>query len=269
MKAINDIETFATAHRDDNEKLRVWATTKAGRAALNRDHFEALLDRSAMSLTATNAKARIVFCKAAIAILPTAVRASSEQPASFVTLAPSWGWMTRLEAQQFDWSQLQHWARQLLAGFCYFGAVDLAMYANGRIRDIAKPISWHLHVIVWDATFEQIGRLVDQVNADNDEVLPGMQAAHARSLKGQKGVIAKTTYLMKAPLRRYSAIASVDRNGRPTGQWNQKKDARRPGEAALVVRLLHGSSLPDLCIEHHGAEIAIKLEADALKRLSN
>ncbi|WP_210237641.1 hypothetical protein, partial [Mesorhizobium sp. M8A.F.Ca.ET.142.01.1.1] len=39
-----------------------------------------------------------------------------------------------------------------------------------------------------------------------------------------------------------------DSNRRPTGDYRQKKDWHRPGEAAAVCRFMHGAEIDKLCV---------------------
>ncbi|RWD01445.1 MAG: hypothetical protein EOS58_25575 [Mesorhizobium sp.] len=245
-KPITKWKTFVSAHRKFDQKVKRYAHGKRGREgqfALSEAVREDLQDRSSLSLKATNARARIEFCRAARRIMKRIVKPTPEWPAFFLTLSPFEFVTSAAEAEAYDWSRLQKWAEKQLKGFCYFGIVDAAPYANTHWgRD--KVVSWHIHAIVWGASRDEMQALKDSINRRYQALLPNREAAHFRVRSSWKGLCQSLTYMLKAPLKTYRvrAIRTV------AGAYLQLKDWHRAGEAAAVCRFMHGAEIDKLCI---------------------
>ncbi|MDF3214808.1 hypothetical protein EN962_00255 [Mesorhizobium sp. M7A.F.Ca.CA.001.09.2.1] len=243
-------KTFVSAHQQFDEKVKRYALGKRGREgefALDEAMRENLADRSSLSLKATNCRARIEFCRAARNVMKATTKPMPERPAYFLTLSPIDFVTTAAEAETYDWSVLQVWADKVLKGFCYFGIVDAAPYANtptGR----EKVVSWHIHAIVWGASRDEMEAFKDSVNERYGSLLPNREAAHVRVRSSWKGLRQSLIYMLKAPLKTYRVYAIKSSDKRPTGEYQQKKDWHRSGEAAAVCRFMHGAEIDKLCV---------------------
>ncbi|MCH4561076.1 hypothetical protein [Mesorhizobium jarvisii] len=249
-KPIVKWNTFVSAHQQFNERAHRYAYGKRGREgpfALSEAVRESLQDRSSLSLKATNARARIEFCRAARRIMRRIVKPTLDRPAYFLTLSPINFVTSAAEAETYDWSMLQKWAEEQLKGFCYFGIVDAAPYANTP-RGREKVVSWHIHAIVWNASRDEMQALKDSINKRHQSLLPNRDAAHFRVRSSWKGLRQSLTYMLKAPLKTYRVYPIKDSNKRPTGEYRQKKDWHRSGEAAAVCRFMHGAEIDKLCV---------------------
>ncbi|MER9740877.1 hypothetical protein [Mesorhizobium sp. M0187] len=243
-------KTFVSSHQQFDEKVKRYALGKRGREgkfALSEAVRENFQDRSSLSLKATNARARIEFCRAARKIMKATATPTPQSPAFFLTLSPIDFVTTAADAETYDWSVLQKWAEEELKGLCYFGVVDAAPYANTP-RGREKVVSWHIHAIVWGASREKMKALKNTVNARYESLLPNREAAHFRVRSSWKGLRQSLIYMLKAPLKTYRVYAIKDSNKRPTGEYQQKKDWHRSGEAAAVCRFMHGAEIDKLCV---------------------
>ncbi|MER9104431.1 hypothetical protein NKH95_10815 [Mesorhizobium sp. M0848] len=243
-------KTFVWAHHQFDEKVKRYALTKRGREgdfALSEPIRENLADRASSSLKAMNCRARSEFCRAARNVMKAAVKPTPERPAFFLTLSPIDFVTTAADAETYDWSVLQKWAEKVLKGFCYFGIVDAAPYANTP-RGREKVVSWHIHAIVWGASREEMEALKDSVNERYGSLLPNREAAHFRVRSSWKGLRQSLIYMLKAPLKTYRVYPVKGPDGRPTGRYRQRKGWHRSGEAAAVCRFMHGAEIDKLCV---------------------
>ncbi|ETA72671.1 hypothetical protein HKB47_20950 [Mesorhizobium japonicum] len=262
-KPIISWKTFVWAHHHFDERVKRYAFTKRGREgefALSELVRENLADRASSSLKAMNCRARIEFCRAARNVTKAAVKPTPERPAFFLTLSPDDFVTTAADAERYDWSVLQKWAEELLRGFCYFGIVDAAPYANTP-RGREKVVSWHLHVIVWDASRDEMEALKDSINKRHQSLLPNRDAAHFRVRSSWKGLRQSLIYMLKAPLKTYRVYAIKGSDKRPTGEYQQKKDWHRSGEAAAVCRFMHGAEIDKLCVAGLGGREVLERTA--------
>lgn len=247
-------KTFYRRHRKFEKQLKTYNITKRGREALKIDVLEDLMDRSAASLPAMNATARIEFCRAGRRVVRK--RFPDGTKAYFVTLMPVQFVMSLEKAYSYDWSELQAWAEQVLEGFTYFGIVDAAPYSNTPENVSGKVVSWHIHVIIWDTDLEKLEAMISKVNEEHEAFLPSRDAAHVLRLGRMKTIRKKVTYMLKAPLRTYRVYPMKERD-RVTGEWKQKKDWHKPGQGVATCRFMHGAQVDKLCIAGGGAGIRL------------
>lgn len=249
---LSNWKTFRRRHRGHANKLKNYSITKRGREVFKDDVLEDLMNRSAASLSAMNATARIEFCRAARRAFKARFPDGKEM--YFVTLAPAQFVTTLEDAYTYDWSELQAWAEEVLKGFTYFGIVDAAPYSNTPNDRSGKVVSWHIHVIVWDADREMVEALVSNVNRKYEAFLPLREAANLRPVRRARTLRKKVTYMLKAPLRTYR-VYPEKKDGRLTGTWRQKKDWHKPGQGVAACRFMHGADIDKLCIAGRGAGI--------------
>ena len=242
------MKEFKIAHERNDKMLKRYATSKRGVDGLSDAVVEDFADRGALSLKATNCRARIAFCRTACRRMKKAILPTVKAPAFFLTLAPDIFVTSLEEAQLYDWSVLHHWSEHVLAGFDYFGIVDAAPYTNTPTSTTQKVVSWHLHVFLWNCSRAEVDTLVAHLNTQYRPLLPGGSAAHASARLSWKSLCSRIIYGLKAPLRTYRVYPERDNSGQLSGAWIQKKYPHRPGEAAAVCRFMHGAEIDKLCI---------------------
>lgn len=179
--------------------------------------------------------------------------------AFFVTLTPKEFCMRVDDAQQFDFSELQHWVTTQLAGLDFLGIVEVAYYSSHPLptADLGRAdpaYSFHAHLIVWNASCSEVRAACDRINARYPALLPGQKAAHVMSLNSTARVRSQLAYMLKPQTKEYRAWPLGD-----SGEWMQKPRPMRYGDACHMYGILRGVDIDQLCF---AAGAGIPLLAD-------
>ncbi len=227
--------------------------------------FVDLLNQRQGNLRLGSVAARIAFTVAARRLVKDRAVSRSQQ-AFFVTLTPVAFCMRADDAQQFDFSELQHWVITQLAGLDFLGIVEVAFYSSHPLPTAvlgrADPAySFHAHLIVWNAREAAVRAACDRINARYPALLPGRLAAHMKPLNSSERVRAQLAYMLKPQTREYRAWPLGD-----TGEWTQKSRPMRNGDAASMYAVLRGVDIDQLCFAV-GAGVPLLADIAAAARL--
>jgi hypothetical protein len=246
---------YRREHIQRDDRLKNYLISGWGRKHPHSDVIEELKDASARSLFATNTRARLALTKA---ILRQIRRIASGRNAAFVTLAPARFVTPLSRAASFDPMKLTIWAEELLAGYNFIGAVDLALYINlpANIASRAPSVAWHVHLLVWDFDEGKLQEVLDRINDEERSFVSGRPTAHMRLLR-PSGIKGRVAYMMKAPLSEYMVYPrkeAEDESGfdgpvlAQQGRTEQRKRPLRPGNAIKLCHALSGRTLPSLMV---------------------
>ncbi len=238
--------------------FRRYAIGGHGRRKVAGEVFADVLDRRQGNLRSGSVAARIAFTAAARRLVKDWALSRAQQ-AYFVTLAPVEFCMREDAAQQFDFSELQHWVTTQLSGLDFLGIVEVAFYSSHPLptADLGRAdpaYSFHAHLIVWNASRSEVKAACDRINGRYPALLPGRKAAHVMSLNSTARVRSQLTYMLKPQTREYRAWPLGD-----SGAWTQKSRPMRFGDAASMYAVLRGADIDQLCF---GAGAGVPLLAN-------
>jgi len=279
-KPMLNMSRYVSQHLERENMLTTYSASKRGRDVANSEVAITLKERSAMSLYATNTRARIAFAGAAAReIARLAGRKSAEGGTEFwfLTFAPIQYAVPMPEAAAFDHEAAKTWAREILGDLDYVAVLEAAYYSNFNPVPATKGpcLSWHFHVLTWGATKSEIDGLVAEINSRYRALLPGAGAAHWRQLSPLQ-TIGSTLYMLKAPMSEYRVyplkIEEMDSETgefikRSSGGFNQKKRPLRPGDALKLCRILGSRTLPMLTFSHGDGDRILRTITDRAQRL--
>lgn len=171
--------------------------------------------------------------------------ASDKRSAHFVALVPPIFVMALGDAEYFDWSEVEAWAKEQLAGFTYLAHIDVAFYAKDMLNGFAR-IAWHVHAVIWSATRAEVGARMAAINAAHQAYVPCRPAALAEPKCQAKTLGWATRYTPKAPMKRYR-LGRTERDGEE--RWFNNADALTRARGARVCKLLHGCTIDKLSFE--------------------
>lgn len=183
-------------------------------------------------------------------------RSPRNTPIFWVTLIAEQFTVPLDQAGDFDPFPLQQWARAMLRGCSCVGMVEAALYSNVGLvlHRLQKAVSWHMHLLVWGKTAQQMTVLRDNINRRVKTMVPGVKAAHFRQIRPDK-IQGQVLYMLKAPMNEYRIYAmkeTVDDEDTGefttplTGQFRTKKYQLDPGDLVRMVNIMSGQALDDL-----------------------
>ena len=284
-EALAAAQAFNQEEIDRDQALTATLHTRRYTAQDRRSFQDALSRGSAVYLYATNAKARRVWAAAfARHVLDRfglrSDRPRLSEPVFLITLADR-RYATADNGQEaVDLRSIAAWARQHLAGVSFIGMIEPAYYTNvGRyLGGPARLVSWHVHVLAWGVTSDQIERRINGLNADPRfcSLVPGRLAAHARKVP-QRRLPHRIFYILKSPRSRYRIFPKKRPVPNPvtgelervsTGAFEQRKDPLRPAERVRLLRLMHDLYLHHLVLAGgEGRDLLAAIKSEALAPL--
>lgn len=256
-------DEYDRAHLERDHSLKKYLISGWGRKSPHSEVIEELKEASARSLFATNTRARLALTKA---ILMQIRRIAYGRNVAFVTLAPARFVTPLSRAASFDPTKLEIWAKKVLAGYNFIGAVDLALYINLSANTASKApsVAWHVHLLVWNFDQGKLQWVLDRINDEERSFVPGRPTAHMRLLR-PGAIEGRAVYIMKAPLSEYMVYPrkeAEDESGfddfelKQRGRMEQRKRPLRPGNAIKLCHVLSGRTLPSLMVSGgEGVEI--------------
>jgi hypothetical protein len=177
------------------------------------------------------------------------------------------------DARDIDVRRFIRILRRGLRGLSYLGMLEPAYYVNvcEGLRIYGKRlVSWHLHLLVWGASREEMKDRIERLN--RDVLLPiakGLDGAHQKCIS--KGKLAsKIAYMLKAPQKGYRLfkIEVVTADGEIIPKFIQRKQDLRPGEHVTLFRLMKDKYLDRLALAGgEGASILRQLKRQVLEDL--
>jgi hypothetical protein len=177
---------------------------------------------------------------------------------------------TPYDARDIDVRRFIRILRRGLRRLSYFGMLEPAYYVNvcEGVRIYGKRlVSWHLHLLVWGASREEMKDRIERLN--RNVLLPiakGLDGAHQKCIS--KGKLAsKIAYMLKAPQKGYRLfkIEVMTADGEIIPKFIQRKQDLRPGEHVTLFRLLKDKYLDRLALAGgEGANILRRLKRKVL-----
>lgn len=270
-------EQFIAAHKERDQKLLNYLISKRG-WKIRPEIFEKVLERTASQLFAANSRVRIAFAVEVKRRLEASLKDDPERKFGFATFAPC-NWAISLSlADNFDHEKFRRRATRILGDFDHIGAIDLAFYGNVSIMFSGDEpvVAPHVHALTWGHDESEIANLAERLNRTTRALLPGMLPFHYHFLTADEA-LARVTYMLKAPLSEYRAIAKKGARIHPVtrkiigghkGSFDQKKRALRPGASWKMVSVLSARSMPDLMFAGgEGVALMKRSIAKAVKRI--
>ncbi|MGN6537625.1 MAG: hypothetical protein ACTHKQ_18090 [Mesorhizobium sp.] len=216
-----------------------------GRKFLTGDVLENLMRRSAMSLKATNPRARMAVVKAAMDVLGSVI--DEQDTIFFVTFTPSQFAMPLSQARSFDFQRLGVWACEQLHGCDHFGAIEGAYYSNyprHPFKHNQEPwVSFHTHHLCWNVDAGKIDAITKRVNATYLAFVSGLDPAHYARYRAP-GAKARIFYLLKGPLEEYRIVNMTQDDQVP----EQKKRPFRPIDAVRMFKTMGNRTMRDVLV---------------------
>lgn len=273
-KPILTLPRFSAAHYGLDKSLKAYKFTKRGKN-LSREAFENLLNRSSMSLKATNARARIAVIHTADWLLREYFNQHGEHEKYFwITIAPASTTFWTFAAKRFRPEIMRAQVAKEFEGIDYFGMIDAAYYPRSRERrykgvrssfKLGPAVSFHIHLLAWGCSEEAIRGIEDRLNNSCARFIPSRPVFWC-DIVSRKVALKRNIYQLKAPLKSYTAWAKMEQAydtetgeifWRTESRWEHKKRDLRPGDAAYVHNLLCDYTIPDLMIGG-GAGLTLK-----------
>ncbi|MBM0207364.1 hypothetical protein JNW90_33585 [Micromonospora sp. STR1s_5] len=234
---------------------------------------------SAVHLPANNYVARINYAEIAVRHVVRFTDAlHRSEPVFWITLISDDYTFDLDRSGEFVPFRLQQWARAVLRGCSFVGMVEAALYTNAdKVRlGPKRAVSWHVHLIVWGISTEQMKALRDSINRRTSTMIPGLMAAHYRTLDRDK-VEGQVLYMLKAPLNEYRIYgrkeeAADSDTGEitkvPTGRFSMKKYQLGPGDLVRMANLMAGKTLDELTFATgQGTAVLDEINYEAKARL--
>lgn len=274
-KPTKTLAQFEAETRSLDLRFRQHRITQRGRDCINDQMRKALELRSAKEMKAVNPITRIAFCRAITQKLKSWFRENKISTFYFVTLISSDHAMLLSNAQGRDLNAQRKWIKSELDGLDYFGMIDAAFYREAPFTSAPEEpwVSWHAHLIVWNASAKQIEQLRNAVNRRYEAFRPNAPAFHA-SCDSIDRLEERVAYICKLPMSEYNswetlATAGIDkatnkRLMRPTGRISQNKRQLRLGNFAELLAAM-GPDLRLSMLAISGGE-GLNLKLQALKR---
>jgi hypothetical protein len=254
---------FIEEHDARNRRIYNYLHTKRGRSRVPHEIREELTFRSACSLSANNHFARVAFARAGEAQFRKLARNRKLRNFHFVTFIPRSFTMPLAKAGKANLNELRALVSSWFEKVDYFGIIEASYFSTGVEGERAhQAISWHVHMVVWNADREEVDAIVERINEGADPDLPPADAGH----HGVDGAASRMVYIMKAPMDEHRVSVKVG----PEGIRRRRKYARsiRTGNALDVSRLFSGKTIPELFVSAgQGSRLGERIIARAKRTL--
>ncbi len=268
------------AHLDDPRSIARNEEREHAAVRLTREARLETDPDAAIYLPANNHAARIEYATVATDLVTRFTDLLPEStPVFWVTLIRSSYTVPYDEAADFNLFKLQQWVRAELRGCSFIGMTEAALYTNaGEVRaGWKRAISWHPHLLVWGVSKQRMREIRDSINVRFRTLIPGVKAAHFRTLKPED-VEGQVLYMLKAPVNEYRIILKTRRavdpdtgeiTKEPTGNFKSAKYQLGPGDLVRMANLMSGKKLDGLTFaggEGKAVLDAVNFEARAADR---
>lgn len=250
------LKQFSDAHFEMDRRIKVYINTKTGTEMASEDIRRDLMDSSASSLKAINAKSRVLVAREFWTHVRNYVKLVRRTHVYFVTLILKEHAVPLDRAAGFDVRACKKATRKLLKGFGYIGFIEPAFYYRVPFaEDSSQPyICWHTHSIVLLGTLAELEKRAAAYNASHECFVPNCPAVHIRTLTPDAAA-PYALYMSKSILREYTAYPRKREVIDPdtgeflrivTGKWfNRKRDARM-GNLVRAQLMMNGRTLRQL-----------------------
>lgn len=241
-----NMSRFAVETLAENARFRRYRNTNTGRKNVSDELRHALLRHSAKEMYAVNPITRIRFAQRMLKELEFRFLKNGNTTFDFLTLVVREDAIPFSGNREYDIHAHRKWIREQLAGFDYLGVIEPALYLRAPFAGGASMpwISWHVHLIVWNASAESVKTLVGEINSCWKPFFPGRTAAHRRPSEFSE-LPERVAYICKLPVCEYNSwrvnatvgpAQSSLRDSMPvTVRWKQKKRKIRPGNLARAL----------------------------------
>jgi hypothetical protein len=249
-KPLKTMPLFIAAHEKHEACIRNYHHTPRKRSVLlSQPELDQFAPLGATFLRSNNTAARINFATIASEHMARLVETLDRAELfGFVTLASKRFAVAEGVAQALDIKLLIAWTQDLLDELNFVGMVEAALYTNigAVLGGPDRVVSFHIHAITWGATEDQLDKIVNAVNAEEEALVPGISPGHYRMLRRNE-VAGQVIYMSKTPLndhRIYALRSEVvdDETGEVTtptnGAFKQRKQPLRRADAVCVFRIM-------------------------------
>lgn len=248
-KPILDRDSFAEAHLDQQRHVLEYRQRKNTRtigSALSRE----LDPRNAIYLHANNMQARIAFADVAVEQfeeLFDRIGGASPTLGFWMTLTPGQFAVDEDADQEFDPKALMQWVHRQLRGLSFVAMIDMAYYSNKAVLGgHAAAASWHVHLIVWGCTRQELKAIRDRINLRHRSLVPTRPVAHFRGYIREK-LMERVYYMLAAPMDDYRVGMHREEYINPdtgvvlaAGTFKQNKGRLKPGKIIKIYEIMEG-----------------------------
>ena len=253
---INTLRQFEEIQNSIDMQFRAYRVLK--RVKLPESVRKRLELRRAKGMYAVNFVSRISFAKFLIQEFEKRIQNQEIENLYFVTLVSDRHAAAVDDQETYDLENHKAWIAETLKGFDYFGIVEPALYPRVAFKQDATKawVSWHVHVLIWNAATADVQKLKSAVDKEEDTFKPGGQAVKFRTVRPER-LEADLLYICKSCRSEYNVYAKMDEEIDPeTGeiieyvgnQWRQNKRAIRMGQFTITVMAIGSRRLREFCV---------------------
>jgi len=184
------------------------------------------------------------------------------QPLFFVTLTDI-SCTTEHDAQKVDVFAYKKRLQAGMIGLSYLGMLEPGLYVNvapGTRWSNKKAVSWHLHLICWGESREQIKERIKRLNSNSKYlgIMHSQRGAHQKKIpdtvlaKNQDRTFLadKLRYILKSPRKAYRIYRGqrITKDGEILPCLKQRKSDLRHGDRITLFHLMKKLTLDQLAV---------------------
>lgn len=223
---------------------------------LHREVQDGFSHRGRLDWAAVNAHVRIDAAEIILDRLESfALQIRKRAPLVSSVVVTSDQWLTSLpDACAIDICKIRDELHDAFRGLSYVGMIEPAFYPRRRHPGITITgmVSWHAHLLFWDAQRETLGQAVAKINRGTTGPLYGVAPASLRR-RSWNSAAECLCYLLKSPAKSYSTRRMPERIDPGTGEIIAEHDLQipqklRPGQHVHMRNALREFALDDLLL---------------------
>jgi hypothetical protein len=180
----------------------------------------------------------------------------------FVTLTDI-SCITDHKAQAVDVFAFKRRLQVGMKGLSYLGMMEPALYVNvapGTRWSNKKAVSWHLHLICWGESRDQMKERIGRLNASGKYlgIMHSQYGAHQKEIpdaclpsnKDRTFLADKFRYVLKSPRKVYRIckFETISEDGEVVPGFRQFKSEPKPGDRVTLFRLMKNLTLDQLAV---------------------
>jgi hypothetical protein len=266
MSLFSDTGLLPQERKSHSALLLAFKKTRI-RPRVSRKECRLVRINSKKYLNAANFKARIRWSKAFCSELSDFFHLNQncrypDQPLFFVTLTDISS-TTEHKAEQVDVFPYKKRLQAGLKGLSYLGMMEPGLYVNvapGTRWSSKKAVSWHLHLICWGESREQMKTRICQLNFNGRYrgIMYSQYGAHQKEISDaylpknqERSFLAdKLRYVLKSPRKAYRIYRTerITKDGEVVPCLKQRKSDLRHGDRVTLFRLLNKLTLDQLAV---------------------
>jgi hypothetical protein len=185
-----------------------------------------------------------------------------DQPLFLVTLTDIFC-TTEHKAEEIDVSAFKRRLQAGMTGLSYLGMMEPALYVNvapGTRWSNKKAVSWHLHLICWGGSRDQMKRRIGKLNTSGKYlgIMYSHYGAHQKEIpdarlssnENRTFLADKVRYVLKSPRKVYRIcrFETVTKDGEVVPGFRQFKSEPKPGDRVTLFRLMKNLTLDQLAV---------------------